>query len=333
MNRLEFIKSLGWGALATATPTTLLSFKTVNHLPNKKLRFGIVADVHKDLMPDADDRLRKFIHRAQDTDTDFIIQLGDFCMAETSNKDFLGIWNQFKNPKFHVLGNHDMDRHYKAQILDFWEMPKTYYSYDFAGYHFVVLDANFLFEKGKYTDYKNANFYVDDALRTFVNPEQIAWLKEDLEATDLPTIVFSHQSLWHPVWGVKNRAEIQQILEVHSQKVICCINGHNHIDYHYEKNGIDYIEINSMSYNWVSSKYKSKDRFNEKLYHQYPNLEHLAGYQESLFAFATIHPSGKFVLEGVRGSWMSPSPYEMGMVDENPETALTPHISNYKLKF
>ena len=110
-------------------------------------------------------------------------------MSDKKNKSFLKIWNTFRGPKYHVLGNHDMDKNSKQEMLEFWEMPKTYYSYDFKGFHFIVLDANFLYQDGKFTDYDKANFYVDSSIRTYINTEQIEWFKSDLDATNLPTIV------------------------------------------------------------------------------------------------------------------------------------------------
>ena len=195
MKRRAFIHRSGLGLMSSILPQQLIKFNPLSSDSQSKLRFGIIADVHKDLMPDANDRLEDFIVKATELDLDFVIQLGDFCMADAANKDFMNIWETYKKPRYHVLGNHDMDRHSKEEMLDFWNMPATYYSYDFQGYHFVVLDANFLYQDGKFIDYDKSNFYVDSNLRTFINTEQIAWLKADLEATNLPTIVFSHQSL------------------------------------------------------------------------------------------------------------------------------------------
>lgn len=335
MKRRKFINQLSLGAVATTLPSTWLSFKPAisKQKPAKNLSFGIVTDVHKDLMPDADHRLEIFIQKAQDRQVDFIIQLGDFCMAESPNKAFLKIWEQYKGPKYHVLGNHDMDKQSKEAMLDFWGMPKPYYSYDFEGYHFIVLDANFLYQDGQFIDYNKANFYVDDKLRTFINTEQIEWFKSDLEATQLPTIVFSHQSLWHYQWGVKNRLTLQKIMEAHQEKIICCLNGHNHIDYHYHSNGIDYIEINSMSYQWMSDKYTSKKRFAKKYYEQYQWLPNIAAYQDPLFAFATLNTKGTLEIEGVKSNWVSPSPHEMGMPKGMEGMQLSAEISDYKIDF
>ncbi len=332
MKRRKFIQQMGVGTAVVLTPSTFLAFtpKISDGLKPKKLSFGIVTDVHKDLMPDADERLQTFIDRAQEIKVDFIIQMGDFCFAEDKNKGFLKIWEQFEGPKYHVLGNHDMDKNSKDEVLDFWGMPKTYYSYDFGGYHFVVLDANFLYQDNKFIDYKHANFYVDSSIRTYINNEQIEWFKADLEATELPTIVFSHQSLWH---GVKNRLILQKIMEDHKDKVICSLNGHNHTDYHYVKNSIDYIGINSMSYQWVSGKYTSTERFPKELYKKYGNLHHIAGYKDPLYAFATLNPKGTMEIEGVRSEWMSPSPYDLGMPHKNEEGLHAPQISDFDLRF
>ncbi|WP_420321993.1 metallophosphoesterase family protein [Flagellimonas sp.] len=334
MERRKFINQIGTGSAASLFAPLLLSFKpSLLSDAKESLRFGIVADVHKDLMPDADQRLEKFISEAITKDVDFIIQLGDFCMADSKNRDFINIWETFKGPKYHVLGNHDMDRNSKQEMLDFWGMPKTYYSFDFHNYHFVVLDANFLYQDGKFTDYENSNFYVNSNYRTFVDDEQIEWFKADLEATQLPTIVFSHQSLWHYQWGVKNRLTLQKIMEAHKERVICCMNGHNHIDFHHHQNGIDYIEINSMSYQWMEDKYKNTERYPKEMYEQYKWLPNMATYKDPLYAFAELRSEGTLAIEGVRSEWMPPSPYEAGMPKPIYGNAYSAEISDYKLRF
>lgn len=331
MKRRKFIHQLGIGAATTIIPSTLLSFKPgiSSEKKSKTLNFGIVADVHKDLIPDANQRLETFIDQAQKREVDFIIQMGDFCFAESKNKDFMKIWETYKGPKYHILGNHDMDRNTKEEMLDFWGMPKTYYSYDFGGYHFIVLDANFLYQDNTYIDYKHANFYVDASVRTFINDEQIEWFKANLEATKLPTIIFSHQNLWH---SIKNRMVLQKIIEVQKEKIICCLSGHSHADFHYQKNDINYIGINSMSYQW-SDKYTTTERFPKELYKQYSNLHHIAAYKDPLYAFASLNPKGKMAIEGVKSTWMPPSPYDVGKPKEEKGISNTPQISDYNIKF
>jgi predicted MPP superfamily phosphohydrolase len=335
MDRRKFMNQLGVGSAATVLPSMMLSFSTSDSESHKTkpLVFGIVADVHKDLMPDADERLEKFISEAQRRKVDYIIQLGDFCMADNKNKDFMNIWQTFKGPKYHVLGNHDMDRNSKKEMLEFWGMPKTYYSYDFHGFHFIVLDANFLYKDGVFMDYEKSNFYVDSSYRTFIDHEQIAWLKADLEATTSPTVIFSHQSLWHYQWGVKNRLVIQKIMEGYKEKIICCMNGHNHIDFHHHQNGIDYLEINSMSYQWMEDKYKNTQRYPKAMYEQYKWLPNMATYRDPLYAFANVDPKGTMSLEGIKSQWVSPSPYAMGMPKSIYGNEYSPEISDYHIQF
>ena len=83
---------------------------------------------------------------------------GDFCRPKGSD-GIMREWNRFQGPKYHVLGNHDMDVCNKQTIMALWGMPKRYYSFDEGGFHFVVLDRN-LWKKddGTLVDYDNSDW-------------------------------------------------------------------------------------------------------------------------------------------------------------------------------
>ena len=318
--------------IASILPKSVLNFNTNGETVLKKeLTFGIVTDVHHSMIPDTMERLETFMVAAEDRNVDFIIQLGDFCHGIRESREFLSLWNQFKKDKYHVLGNHDMDLTSKSTVMEFWGMKKPYYSFIQHGVKFIVLDANFLYVEGVFQDYNKANFYVDDRLRTFVHPEQITWLEQQISNSIEPIIVISHQSLWHYQWGVKNRLEIQQILEKHEDRIICCMNGHNHIDYHHTQNGIDYIEINSMSYQWLGDKYKAK-RYSIGDHENFVHLEKVAPYQDPLYAIATIDPSGTLSIEGVRSQWLAPGPAELGVPDPVMGSKYSATISDRKIE-
>ena len=296
-------------------------------------KVGIIADPHKDIVFDADERLAKFMEACDQEKPDLLIQMGDFCFPEAKNKGFLDLFNSFSGPTYHILGNHDMDVSSKSQTLDFWGAEKAYYSFDHKGIHFVVLDANFLYQEGKFIPYEDANFYVDSSLRTFVHPEQIEWLKEDLEKTPHPTLVFSHQSLCHEVWGVKNRLAIQKVMEEENarsgfSKVVACFNGHNHIDFQREINGISYIDINSMAYHWLGSDYENKERFDPAIYESHPSMAYVGPYKDSLYTFLDVDfPTMQIRLSGKNSTWISPSPTEQGVPPRMYGSEFTPVIS------
>ena len=341
-SRRSFIHQMGIISLSSVLPFQLVSCKSKNSISTDKLssfKFGLMADPHADLIPDKNARLSKFIERAINDDVQFIIQLGDFCFPKKENLDFLNIWNQFKGPNYHVLGNHDMDISSKEVIMEYLEMPSKYYSFDEEGFHFVVLDANYIYNNEKYLDYNNANFYIDSSLRTFINPEQIEWLKGDLESTNKPTIIFSHQSLLNALWGIKNRLELREVLEQENirsgfQKVIACFNGHDHIDYHKQINGIHYVEVNSMSYQWLGEKYSNKTRYSAELYDKYQSLDKLAPYKDALYTIISVDPhKGRIELEGLKSEWIEPSPANQGVPLQVPGNRYTPEISDRKLAY
>lgn len=297
---------------------------------------GIVSDVHADVMPDIPERLQKFIDEASKNNVDLIIQMGDFCRPLELEKEVFDVWNSFEGDKYHVLGNHDMDFHTKEEIVDFWNMPSAYYSFDQEGIHFVVLDANYLYEKGKYIDYSRANFYVSSEKRAYINPEQLEWLKQDLEKTDKPTLVFSHQSLINTFWGIKNQIEVQEVLEAANKKagftkVIACFNGHDHIDLHREINGIHYFEINSLGYQWMGESYTgNKCNINDSTLN-YKHLNKIASYKDPLYAIVRIE-NGFLKIKGVQSEWDCSSPQENGIPKAVYGAQLSPEISDYNIK-
>ena len=103
-----------------------------------KIRIGICADIHQDIIHDAEGRLKVFINQMKSEEPDFIIQLGDFCHPIKDNKRFMKIWDEFEGSKHHVLGNHDMDLANKSETIKFWGMKDDYF-------HLITKDFTSLF--------------------------------------------------------------------------------------------------------------------------------------------------------------------------------------------
>ncbi|MBO0991503.1 metallophosphoesterase family protein [Bacillus sp. SD088] len=282
---------------------------------SQPVRFGIFTDLHHDVMHDGQERLKTFIDRMNEEDVDFIIQLGDFCHPSSNNFDLLNIWKHFNGPKYHVLGNHDMDHADKKTIMDFLGMEKNYYSFDCGPVHFIVLDANFLKINGDYIDFANANFYRPREECPFLNDQQLHWLKEDLAKTNKHTIIFSHQSLENEEAGINNAREVQSVLSAVNakagyQKVVACMNGHHHLDHIRTIDDIYYIDINSISNHWIGEGYEHI-RYSKEIDEKYPYLKSTVPYKDPLFAIVTIQ-SGHVSIEGTKSEFVGASPLELG---------------------
>ncbi|MCK5461523.1 MAG: metallophosphoesterase, partial [Bacteroidales bacterium] len=230
MKRRNFIKRTMQVGVGLSLPLSVSGFSLK---VQEKVKIGMVADVHQDIIHDGYARIRFFIEEMNKRKPDFIIQLGDFVMPRKRNQPFLDAWNEFEGPRYHVLGNHDMKDFgfTKEQTMEWWQLQKPYYSFDHGDFHFIVLDGN----------EQNPEPWTDMYPR-YIGPEQQEWLKKDLKETSKPTIVFSHQSIESPRGGIANHEEIRKILEGQKAssgqlKTIACLNGHHHADYVKEING------------------------------------------------------------------------------------------------
>jgi len=298
---------------------------------NQPVSFGICTDVHKDLVPDANERMQQFMENMNQVSPDFIIQLGDFCFPNAENQTFLDLFNQYERPHYHVLGNHDMDTCDKRTVLDYWGAKMEYYSFDQGPFHFIVLDPNFFLDNDKYVAYSHGNYYAHPETHASIPSEQLNWLKNDLVATNKSTIIFSHQG-FELMNGVHNQKEVRHLLES-SGKVIACFAGHHHTDLHTEINNIHYLQMNSMSYQWVGEKYKCDTRYEGAFNRSYPSLKYTAPYQDPLFALVKVYPDGRLIIEGVQSVFIPPTPDELGMPSNLNDIPLMASIGNRELSF
>jgi predicted phosphodiesterase len=324
MERRKFIRNMTLGSSILILPASLKA-SSMAHGSERRVKFGVISDVHNDVMHDGEYRLRTFLDDARKRELDFIIQLGDFCEPREENAVFMEIWDSYPGSKYHVLGNHDLDFGDGSTTRDvmkkFYKLENTYYSYDVSGFHFIVLDGN---EK----DPGNKSGYP-----RYIGEKQRKWLKEDLEKTELPVIVFSHQALgFLKESGITNDAEIRSIFEmenkrVGSKKVLSCINGHTHLDQNQEINGIQYIQINSASYMWLGGDFILEGRYSKSLDKHYPYIRYTAPYKDPVFAFIEINETD-IIVEGRLSDFVGPHPSDMGYkVHDNP----TPSITNKKI--
>lgn len=258
IDRRDFLKISG------LTASGVFAGLPVINLNNKpKLRFGIVTDSHyADIEAGTGDRyyresltkMAECVDKMNEEKVDFLIELGDFkdMSKPVSKKETIKYldaiekeFKQFRGPRYHVLGNHDMDCISKEQFLSRIKnsgisKKSKYYSFDKKGIHFVVLDANYLPDG---SDYDSGNF---NWTNSNIPKEELEWLEKDLTATDKPVIIFVHQLLdgvGDPF--IKNAAVVRSTLKKY-KNVIAVFQGHEHKGRYSEIEGIHYYTLKAM---------------------------------------------------------------------------------------
>lgn len=223
------------------------------------LRFGLVTDSH---YADIDTRgtrhyresiskMAECTGRLNREQVDFIMHLGDFKNgAPENNLDHLALFESvyatFRGPRYHVLGNHDMDRLSKPLVQSVITnsgiaSSRTWYSFVHSGVRLVVLDANFRTDG---TAYDSGNF---DWTDTFIPEHQLQWLSDELRGSEEPVIVFVHQLLDGDGQShdVKNASEVRQVLGSDG-RVLAVFQGHQHNGQYRQIDGIHYVTLQAM---------------------------------------------------------------------------------------
>jgi predicted phosphodiesterase len=261
----------------------------------KPLKIAVITDLHHGLAPDAMIRLHAFVDAVKKRKgIDFALQIGDFCYSQPDSQECVSLWNELKMPKMHVLGNHDMDKCDKAAAMKFTGMPSRYGSYEFGAYRLIVLDLNNFKKEGKLDPYANGNYFTDNATHNWADPEQLAWLSEELRKGSKPTILISHQPLGFAEPGKQLPPEQIEVLKVVTDAakqnprgaVAACLCGHMHIDRLESHQGIPCYCVNSASYFWSGG---------------------MNPYTRPLYAFMELS-SDRLIVEGVAGDFVKPPP-------------------------
>lgn len=191
---------------------------------------------------------------AEETGCEMIIHAGDFCHGPDEDDDIREVikaYNDFHIPSYHCLGNHESDRTPLADVLRLYKMPGEYYYFDKGGYRFIILNPNYYRDGDEYIAYDLGNYYSNQSKRDWIPPNQLAWLKETVNASPFPCILISHESFERSD-GVQNRDDVIAIIREANRKkphsVLMCINGHYHTDYMRIWDGVLYFDVNSASF-------------------------------------------------------------------------------------
>ncbi len=218
-------------------------------------QFGLVTDVHfADREPngtryyrESQGKMREAIAGFNRAKAAFLIHLGDLIDAADTVEGEIGHLKtmekelaQFSGKRHYVLGNHCVFSLTKEEYFANSAAKQAPYSFDHEGFHFVILDACFRPDE---MPYGRKNFKWNEAE---IPKTQREWLKADLQATKLKTIVCVHQRLdVDNSYGIKSGPEVRGIL-AESGKVLAVFQGHSHKNDYHEINGIHYCTVAAM---------------------------------------------------------------------------------------
>ena len=300
-----------------------------------KVRFGVCADLHTEFMHDAPSRMETFLRACEDAGCDFGIQLGDFCPPGQKNiSDKETIRRRLaalSMPFYHVLGNHDMDRNKKSDVLCYLGATAGTYSFDCGGVHFVALDGCCFVDGEGCRDYENGNYkYAAEGKGISVlSPSALAWLAEDLAKAQYPTVLFSHQSLVESRASIGNAEALRAVLRKAPHGAILAICGHEHVDRLEKREGTYYYCLNSMSYYWAGRAY-DHETYGPLHEGACPMLRHVFPYRDPLFAIVEIE-DGEIRIMGRSSEIVGKTPEQMGFVKAGLVDPITASVMDRKI--
>jgi 3',5'-cyclic AMP phosphodiesterase CpdA len=133
---------------------------------------------------------------------------------------------------FPVLGNHERNNY---KYYDFFEVQSPYYSVDWGGAHFIVLNTDV------------GNVAQSSAMKQQFMDEQTRWLEEDLQKSQKATyrVVVMHHPPFSAVTkrqGGGGNAYPRSLMALFERyKVQLVFNGHDHNYQHHEFGGVHYV--------------------------------------------------------------------------------------------
>ncbi len=255
------------GVVAALLTLALVAWALGIPASEEPLRIGLFADLHahdvnspldRFEMVDWANRLVACVDAMNAWPADLMIELGDLIngrfvlgaefVAPERIPEILDAveaeYARFDGPRHYVLGNHDLFDLTKADFLARVDAERATFSFDAGGYHLVLLDAQY---RKSGADRAHEFWYMPG----YLPPPLLTWLRDDLAASELPTIVCLHQRLdleyemRHGGPEVLNSREVRRIL-VEDGDVIAVFQGHDHAGGYTEIDGIHYVTFTAL---------------------------------------------------------------------------------------
>ena len=253
ITRRSFLKGLGGGLAGLACLRLPGCARASSGKTGSSLRLVFFTDVHAHEGENISEPLELAARAVNAAKPDMVIAGGDLITKGFTSSPkaaaprweaYLRLHNAIKAQVYPVLGNHDLvaakpkdgsaaTANPRAEFLERMGLERTYYSFDAAGYHFVMLDSVFITPGGR--NYEGR-----------ISDNQLDWLKKDLASMTpgTPVVATSHIPLLMPeiallAYGatpppknhvVQNRRTVLQLLARYN--FVLLLQGHLHfLDY------------------------------------------------------------------------------------------------------
>lgn len=232
--------------------------------------FGFITDTHHDPIKTTDTAQGgKYYQDAVDkitditaifnarTDLSFVFQNGDFIDGAASASAALTDLKTINDtlavnvPKYHNLGNHEVTRLTKEQVMSVTGQPAKWYSFSHGDVTFIVLDGNFRSDDDSDDLSVSQTQTGVSPFISYIPPTQRQWLSDTIAASPYPCVIFCHYPIYYTLdsdsWELSNDAAVRTILESFGDKVIGCICGHRHDNFIATVNGILYATLHATT--------------------------------------------------------------------------------------
>jgi HAD superfamily hydrolase (TIGR01450 family) len=227
-----------------------------------KLRLALVTDIHHGPLTktkrgdEALPLLHKFVDFANDWGADLVIDLGDRISDKDQvtdrrlTADVAGVFQRMSIPHRHLTGNHDLEFMTREDGEELLGTSLRSESEDIKGFHLVFWQAGVKYDR-------------QDGFK--LTAGDIQWLADDLAATDLPAIVFSHVPLDGALMTgnfyfeanqhcaqYNETSEIRRVLR-EAGNVVLCVAGHVHWNKANSVDGIPYLSLQSLTESFTTA--------------------------------------------------------------------------------
>jgi Icc protein len=225
------------------------------------LKLAIVTDIHHGptRYTKRGDRalplLREFRTKVECGGIDLVVELGDRITnvdRDTDRQLMHEVAAQFEGlstPHVHLLGNHDLHYLTAEENEDILGCPMRSHSMDIKGRHLVFWQHDL---SGRFSE------------KPLPSPDELSWLRADLEGTVLPTVIFTHVPLNGAAMAgnyyfqnntdsatLRHAADARAIFEA-AGNVVLCVAGHVHWNDVGTIDGIRYLTQQSLTESYTT---------------------------------------------------------------------------------